>query len=260
MCLLAAIVLTLQPAWAENDKQSVSTRKGSERVARLRDWPQPDPIYQGKPLSYWLKAIRNRDEEGMLLAFDGIRFLGPEAWTAVPVLTEIMTAPFAPIHVGRDSEDLILSKLWDIAIRSEAIDSLASIGKASSSATLGMIDWATTLRVIPPEMHNPADDERFIDLVAMDVEQRIHIIVAITEFGEAALPTVTRLLRSADPERRKLAIAILGEEAMWIAMDLLRSGECEDTRLGITILGDMDPVVAKAYLTELDSMPVCYAN
>jgi hypothetical protein len=77
----------------------------------------------------------------MPLAFDAIRYPGPEAQAAVPALIEIVTAPFTPIRLGRDSDE-----------------------------------------------------------------------------------------------------------------------DCEDARLGIAILSDMEPVVAKAYLTELKSMLACYAN
>jgi len=78
--------------------------------------------------------------------------------------------------------------------------------------------------------------------------------------GDAARPILIEVLKSAGAEKRKLAVAILGEEALTIAADLLRSRDCDDARLGITILGDMEPVVARAHLTELKNRLVCYAN
>jgi hypothetical protein len=196
----------------------------------------------------------------MPLAFDAIRYLGPSAQAAVPALIEIVTAPFSPIRLGRDSDELILAKVCEIELRSEAIDTLAAIGEGASSATIPLLDWALTVLVIPAKMQNADNGERFIDLVTMDVEKRIHVIVAIAEFGDAAVPTLIRALKSPDAEKRKIAVAILGEEALAVTSDLLRSRDCEDFRLGITILDDMEPVVARAYLTELRNMLACYAN
>jgi hypothetical protein len=88
----------------------------------------------------------------------------------------------------------------------------------------------------------------------------IQVIIAVSEFGDAAVPAVARLLKSADLEKRKLAVAILGQDALLIAMELLRSRDCDDAVLGTTILGDMEPLVARAYLAALRGRLVCYAN
>src|SRR5215510_9696309 len=66
-----------------------------------------DLTYGGRPLSYWLNIIRERDEKMISLAFDAIRSLGPRAAVAVPELTRTVTAPFTPIHIGRDSDEVI---------------------------------------------------------------------------------------------------------------------------------------------------------
>src|ERR1051325_5153745 len=39
--------------------------------------------YLGRPMTYWLKVLRDRDEESMSLAFDAIHSLGQGAWVAV---------------------------------------------------------------------------------------------------------------------------------------------------------------------------------
>ena len=254
-----AIALTVIVASGENDKQIKKQPAYAEKAAILRDLSLRERSYQGKPLAYWLNVLADRDEEAMLPALDAVRFLGPDARTAV-ALTRVVTAPFDPIRIGQDSDDLMASKLIDIELRSEAIDILASMGETASSATGPLIDWAVTMRVIPPDIRNSADDERFIDLVTMDAEKRIQVVIAIAEFGDAALPAIAAVLKSPDAAKRKLAVAILGEDALTIAGDLLRSRDCDDARLGIAILGDMEPVVAKPHLTELRNRLVCYAN
>ena len=41
-----------------------------------------EPRYLGKPFSYWLWVIQNRDEQLISLAFDAVRGLGPQARAA----------------------------------------------------------------------------------------------------------------------------------------------------------------------------------
>ena len=233
---------------------------------RISNWDTspggiPDePSYRGRTLAFWIKAIRDRNEEMMPLAFEAIRSLGPDAWAAVPELTRLVSAPFAPIRLGKDSDKVIASKLYDIEVRSEAIDTLACIGAAASPATIPVIEWALTLRVAPTLTSNRQEDERFVDLVTLDAEYRIGIINAVVHFGEPATPILIRLLNSNNAEQRKLAVIILGVDALPVVEHLLKSRDCGDAELGITILGDMEPVVAKAYLAELEKLIVCSAN
>jgi HEAT repeat protein len=208
-------------------------------------------------LVYWLKIIRNRDEKMISLAFEAIRNLGPQAAVAVPELTRTVAAPFLPIRIGKDSNEMIADKLYDIELRSEAIDALASIGEAASPATIPIIDWALTIRVVPGNMSRD-ELERFMSLVTLDAEYRIRVITAVTAFGKPAVPVVVRLLKSSDIEKRKFATVILGEEALMIAEDLMKSGSCDDRQLAIAILSDMKPMVA--YLAELRQSVACEAN
>jgi hypothetical protein len=254
----ALISLTAMTGSAE-DETSKKNRQAPETLFTTAR-PAHEPLYEGRPLSYWLDQIRRRDENEMMIAFDAIRYLGPAAQTGVPALSAVVNAPFAPIDLGKDSDDVILSKLWDIEVRSEAIRALGHIGPAAAPATLPLIDWAVALRVIPAETRNLEDDDRFIDLVMMDAEQRLHVVLAIALFGDAAIPPVLRLLRSADAEKRALAVAVLGEEALWIAADLLRSDDCDEAELGIEILESLEPVFANKYLPHLKTLPTCFAN
>ena len=222
--------------------------------------PNGDPKYEGKPLSYWISVLRSRDERMLTLAFEAIRSLGPRAATAVPELMRMVAAPFSPVHIGMDSDEVIADKLYDIEVRSAAIDALASIGEPASLTTMPLIRWALTVRVIPGDMSSIGEVERFIDLVALDAQYRLHVVDAITSFGKASLPAVIRLSKSSDNEKRKLAVLILGEEAFAIAGELMTSRNCGDRRLAIAILSDMEPIVATAYVKALTRSLVCDAN
>src|SRR5207253_10610278 len=135
--------------------------------------PLQEPAYASKPLSYWLKIIRNRDETMLSLAFDAVRNLGPDAGAAVPELTRVIAAQFTPIRIGKDSQEAIATKVIDIEIRGEAIDTLAMIGESAATSTLPLIRWALTPRVVAGISSNADDDELFIELVMMDTEQRM---------------------------------------------------------------------------------------
>jgi hypothetical protein len=211
---------------------------------------QHEPTYMGKPLSYWLKSLRNRDSE-IEDAFDAIRALGPDARAAVPELTRIIGEPFAPIQLGIDERDSIRSKLLDIGRRAESIDALASIGEAAATSSAVLIQWALTIRVVPGEKSSAEDQERFIELVTLDVLERMRVAGAIAQFKRRAIPAVAALLASPDDEERKLAVAILAENALPIAAELLKSENCEEREVGIAILVDMWPVVAREHLIAL---------
>jgi len=219
-----------------------------------------EPDYQGKSLDYWLDSIRTEDHETMMLAFDAIRSMGPRAHKAVPELARLVARPFSPIQLGKDTEREVAAKLYDLAVRSEAIDTLTFIGEAASSATLPLIQWAVTLRVAPPVTNRREEHELFVDLVTLDVEYRLAVLNAIQRFGEPAIPIVTTLLRSPDPEKRKLVVLVLGTDVLPIVTGLLLSHDCDEAQLGISILGDMEPLVAKAYLSQLQETMVCASN
>lgn len=219
-----------------------------------------EPDFQGKSLDFWLDSIRTQDLDSIMLAFDAIRTMGPKARKAVPELTRLVSRPFSPIELGKDSERVVAEKLYDLAMRSEAIDTLTYIGEPSASATLPLIEWALTLRVAPPVMKRKGDYELFVNLVTLEAEYRLAVLNAIQRFGDPALPIVRKLLRSSDPDKRKLAVLILGMDVLPIVTDLLVSYDCDESQMGLTILRDMDPLVANTYLSQLEEMMVCAAN
>jgi hypothetical protein len=255
-----AITITAAAALPPEDTHSRPTPPSIDRQ-KDRDRVLQYPGYLNKPLSYWLSVIRNRDERMISLAFDAIRGLGPNAWAAVPDLTRLMAAPFTPIQIGKDTNEAIASKVYDIAVRTEAIDTLAVIGESASTATPALVGWALTPRIVVPDiMRNADDDELFIELVMMDTEQRMRVAGAIAEFGPDAATAIAALITSDDAEKRKLGVAILNQNALPVAAELLRSSKCEERALGFRIVNDMELGVAKPYLDELMRRLTCEAN
>jgi hypothetical protein len=230
-----------------------------QQIDKTAGEPQPEPMYQGKSLSYWLRSIRDRDDK-MVRAFDAITDLGPDAWPAVEELTRIVAEPFAPIRIGADGDDVIAPKLLNIHLRADAIDALTAIGEAAASSAAPLIQWALTVRVIPINLDNLKDERLFVDLITIDVLERMRVAGAIARLGPAASPAIVGLLKSPDGERRKLGVAILSENTLPIAASLLKSRKCDDRKRGIAILADMWPVLAKDHLAALKTALVCDAN
>jgi hypothetical protein len=220
---------------------------------------QNDPIYEGKPLSYWIKILRSRDE-GMPLALEAIQSLGPLAWRAVPILEEIVADAFMPVKVGEDKNDVILSKLVEIQLRADTIDALAAIGPAAECSTKSLIRWALTVRVIPANIETAKTRSLFAELVGVDTLERMRVAAAVPELGRGALETAAVLLASKNGEEQKFAVAILAEKTLPIATGLLKSPDCEDRKLGLAILADMWPVVPETHLHDLKDTVVCGAN
>src|SRR5262252_10624576 len=107
----------------------VSASAAVEKSGDDRDQLFQERTYQGQPLTFWLKVIRDREEDRLSAAFDAIHSLGPDAWVAVPDLTRLVEAPFVAINLDRDSREAVAAKLYDIAVRSEAIETLGWIGE-----------------------------------------------------------------------------------------------------------------------------------
>ena len=245
--LLFMIAVSAMLGWSAEEQQNDKTASEAQR----------EPMYQGKPLSYWMTSIRDRDER-MVPAFDAIIELGPDAWPAVEELTRIVVEPFTPFRIGVDREDMITPTLFSIGLR--AIDALTAIGEAAASSTVPLIEWALTVRVIPINLDDLKDGELFVDLITIDALERMRVAGAVARFGPAAAPAIVALLKSPDGEKRKLGVAILSDGALPIVADLLKSRKCEDRKRGIAILADMWPVVAKEHLAALKTALVCDAN
>jgi hypothetical protein len=224
-------------------------------AAGQQDKPIPkafqERTYRGKPITFWLQALRDRNDDLMSSAFEAIRSLDDDAWIAVPDLTRLVAAPFVAIHASTDTREVIASKLFDIVVRAEAIDTLAWIGEPAAPATSALVDWALTERIAAGPSRSSADRELFIELVAMDTEQRMRVAGAVSAFGPAASPIVAKLLTSYDTSKRKLAVAILSQDALPIATELLRSDACAERELGLLVIKDMGLVVEQSQIDEL---------
>ena len=227
-------------------------------VSPVFSWAD-EPVYMEKPLSYWMESLRNRGEE-MKLAFAAINALGPDAESAVPELVHILSEPFTAIWVGTDIHEQVAAKVANIQLRADAVDALGAIGPAAASATPSLIQWALMVRVVPMNVRTREDEELYIDLIAVDVLERMRVAGTVALFGKSALLPVAVSLASQNDEERKLAVAILSEHAASIAASLLKSENCESRKMGIAILMDMWPVVSADHIKDLARALTCGAK
>jgi hypothetical protein len=227
----------------------------SPRNARETNRVQKDPVSLDKPLSYWIKVIRDRNEEELDTAFDAIIELGPGASAAVPELTQIVAEPFTPIRIGKDDKREVLSKLQTILMKAGAVDGLGAIGPEAAPSARSVIEWSLTIRVLPPE--DRGADAMFIELVSMDVLERMRGAGTIAQFGIGAAPAVLELMKSNDSDRRKFAVAILNEATLPIVSDLMKSENCTERMRGLSVLADLWPVVASSHLDALTDTLAC---
>jgi hypothetical protein len=215
-----------------------------------------EPAYLGKPLSYWVKSLRNRDAQ-ISTAFEAIRNLGPAAAAAVPELTRIISEPFVPIEVGIDGYSTASAKLRQIQLRSHAVDCLHAIGIPAASSAKALTQWALAERVTVVKLRDAEDRAVFIDLVGIDALERMRVAGAVAAFIPDSSMVIAELLKSEDQEAAKLGVAILGERTVPVAAELLKSRSCTDEKLGLKMLSDLWPVVAKDHLLELRDTLQC---
>jgi len=238
----------------------VSAEAASVKTDHDRDQLLQERTYLGRPLTYWLQMLRDRDNDTISVAFDAVRSLGPDGWIAVPDLSRIVGAPFQPIDVVKDSHEDIALKIYDVAVRAEAIDVLGAMGESASPATAALVRWALMPRVVIGTRRTMEQDDLFIELVITDADQRMLAAAAIARFGRPAFPALAALLTSDDIQKRKLGVAVLNQDALPVAGELLHSQRCEDRALGIAILEDLALIVSRVSLDELRNMICLVAN
>jgi hypothetical protein len=191
------------------------------------------------------------------MAFDAIQALGPTAAAAVPELTWIVSERFEPIDIGVDDEDAVKAKLSEIQLHSTAVDCLTAIGSSAAPSATALAEWALKPKVILSRIRSQADQNAFIDLVGIDVLERMRVVGTIGHFAPEASLVIAKLLKSPDEDATKLAVAILSEHALPIASILLKSKSCNDQKLGMKMLADMWPVVSRDHLLDLEETLPC---
>jgi hypothetical protein len=255
VALAVAFTVTVSGAQDLGSKRTLpDTRALTSRVAN-----QQDPTAFGRPLSYWLERLHNRDPEAYI-AVAAIVELGPDAKAAIPELTQIIAEPFVPIQPGKDSRDEIRTKLLNIDLRAGAVDGLGAIGKVAAGSADTVIRWGLTLRVVAPVERSSSTDTLFIRLIGIDVVERMRAAGTVAQFGLDAFPSIQELIESDDNEKLKFAAAILNEDTLLAAAILMQREDCISRIRGLSLLGGMWPVVAVEHLEALKEVLKCTEN
>ena len=257
--MLQTVALTLTLALSRvSNAQDLRDNRVQAGVSKPRlTNTQDDPIAFGRPLSHWLTSISSRDPIAAEMAFGAIVELGPAARAAIPTLTQIVAEPFEPIRIGRDSRGEVLMKLQDIEFRAGAVDALGAIGDAASTSAEPVIRWGLTVRVSAPDERSNSSDALLIELIGMDVLERMRAAGPVAQFGIGAAGTIQSLIESGNNEEQKFAAAILNDQAVFVAARLMQRNDCLARMRGLSLLSAMWPVVASEHLATLKEMLGC---
>jgi len=224
---------------------------GAETKPTARD---KGPSYEGKSLSEWIALTKHKNAEIRAFAADAIGGIGPEAKTAVPTLTELLTdkdrqvqyaAALALRRFGSDAKAAVpaiteLLKNKDTGVRLAAALALWDMGPEAKTAVPALIDL----------------------LKDKDFSVRLSAVMALGNIGseaKTAIPALTELLKDTNAGVRQVAAMVLGRigpaaiAAIPALTDLLKD-EVLGVRCGAaSALGNMGPdaKIAIFALTEL---------
>ena len=213
----------------------------------VRGWLAREAFYQGRPTSYWNKALRNEDPQARQNTLTELKKGGAEA---TPVLIELLVETTPPaeeaIEVRWTAGDLLgqqgkegapavpalagALKDPDPHVRSVAAKSLGLIGPAAKAAVPQLKERLTT-------------------------EDRLDAMKALANFGSEALPaleSLTALLKDSDDKVRWQAARILGKigptaaPAVPALLAALKDEDDEVREHAAEALGDIGPNVPNA--------------
>jgi HEAT repeat protein len=235
---------------------------------------EPDPDYDGKRLSEWVKQLKGQKEADRQAAEEALAALAGESRRVVPALLEAVqlgeetnqSAVSALVRIGPAAVPDLSAALWDDDTRKRltALYVLGSMGERAQSAAGAVIvalgdgeliirrNAATVLGRLGSRSAIPA----LVPLLDQDDrELREAAFLALTELRADAkllLPTLSRWLRSIDAEQRDFAAwqaGDLGAEAAPAVPLLIDSLKAESLLLrmhAVKSLGMVGPAAKDA--------------
>ena len=94
-CIVLVLLALILTGCERTSSQSAGENKESTRgdspapAADPRGEVEKEPIHEGRPLSSWIKQLKDEDARKNLDAIDALGVIGPKAKDAVPALVEI---------------------------------------------------------------------------------------------------------------------------------------------------------------------------
>jgi HEAT repeat protein len=160
-----------------------------------------DPVSRGRPLSAWIEALKDPDDEVRTKAAEAIGALGTKAKAAVPALREaVKDKPIA----GRFPAAEALWKV-DKAAFKEILTSKEPYGSGRFAVTLALTQIGKTARELTPQVIEMAQDRSLPD--------REHALLALGFIGADPSEAVP-VLRDALQDKRGQYARMLSAQAL----------------------------------------------
>lgn len=196
----------------------------ASRAWPLGDTKEPEPRYQGKSLSAWLPALKDKDPKVRAQAVAAMKSFGPRAKPAIPRLIPLLT----------DTEENICSIAADalFAIGTKAVPALIEATKSKEEGFYGWISRGNALGVL----------------------------ARLSPKEKAALPAIVEATRHPDSETRRTAVALLSDcgkdspkalDAVIHALEDENQGVCNQAACALTYFG---PEISQALPTAVRLM------
>jgi len=164
------------------------------------DESKSEPVYQGKTLKEWIKALQEGDLSARLQALRALGEMGPKASPAVPILIRTLEdknlsvgsmAQITLVRIGKPAMPALLEVFKDQSrdglVRTRAVHIIGSIGADATEA-------------IPDLIKALGEDS-----IASSAS------TALGDMGKAALPSILEALKSEDKETQAGAARALGQ-------------------------------------------------
>ena len=203
----------------------------------------PEPMLSGKPLSHWIKLLKDKDASVRHNAAYALSFAGPGAWAAVPALTDALKDDAKPVRlcaiaalgrIGPHAKPAIPALTEcvadeDVDVRRGAVDALGHMGPGAEQA-------------VPHLAAALSDADKTVRLCAAQS------LGHLGRTADAVVPALTAALKDPDAHIRQKAIAALGcvrraggrraPAAAPALIEALHDQDVEVRRLAAYVLGD----------------------
>jgi HEAT repeat protein len=234
----------------------------------------PDPVYDGKRLSEWVKQLKSKKEADRERAGEAIASLAVESRAVVPALLESVSdgketnqsAVTALIRIGPDAVPAVTAALWDDDVdkRRTALLVLGEMGSRARSATGAVLvalrdsdPWnrACAVRTLG-SLGSPTAIPALLPLLDQDDrelrESAYYALKDLRADSKLLLPFLLKWARSKDAKQRDFALwqaGDLGAEAAPVVPALIAALKDEDVghQVGaVKSLGQIGPAAKEA--------------
>jgi RNA polymerase sigma factor (sigma-70 family) len=260
----------------EVDLLKADLRKALDRIAaleeKLKEGEREEVLFQGKPASYWVKALKDRDPNYRKEAVQALGGIAKVDRAVVPVIAKAMKdddhdvarqAAIALGGIGKEGVPYLIDALKDPSqrCRDEVIDALRLLRRDAEAAVPTLIEVVkgsdqNERRVAAAALGDIGPGARaavptLLDLLNrgdnQDIQSAAYGLKGIGRGAKEGVPALIEVLKGPDPQRRAAAAVALGgigpdaREAVPSLISLLKNKETSECWYAAIALGEVGP-------------------